>query len=82
MNCRPALSTAFEQDMCLMSHHHARIDHRSGFRGNFTDSGYEKVTIAIIDYDLSFFDPPYDHMVQGAGRIASRTSRHIVAVWY
>ena len=43
--------------MCMMSLQNTGMDRRSGFSGNLTGSGQDKVTIIIIDNDHLFSMP-------------------------
>jgi len=72
----------FEKDMRMIGHQRPGIDIRSRFQGNRPHSGYEYFPIFIVGNDLSFFDPPDNHMMQRAGRNESWTSRHASACWF
>ena len=66
----------------MIGHQHPGIDRRPCFQGDIAHPAHKKVTVVIIDNDFPFFDSTYDHMVQRAWCIKSRTSWHIGDDWF
>ena len=62
---------------------HQRPGEAGGARivGLLPQSVKEVFSIAVVAKDLSFFDPAHHHVVDGAGSIPARGSRHFVPCW-